>query len=81
MVPAFRTTFSSVVAPLNQLITQKKGKHQIILWSSEAEYAFMKLKQAFLSASILQSPNFEFPFMIQCDASGTGCVDNKVCLK
>lgn len=44
----------------------KKGNFS---WSSEAESAFSKLKQAMTSMPVLQLPNFELPFHIDTDAS------------
>jgi hypothetical protein len=41
-------------------------------WCSEAETAFNNLKRALTSASVLQLPNFDSEFVVECDASGTG---------
>lgn len=63
--------FSTLVAPLNDLIKAKK-KNQSIVWTPEAEASFVKLKEALVSAPILRSPDFSKQFTIQCDASDTG---------
>lgn len=63
--------FSTLMSPLNDLIKAKKKKEPIT-WTPEAEASFVKLKQALVSAPILNSPDFARPFIIQCDASDTG---------
>ncbi|EEZ97618.1 Retrovirus-related Pol polyprotein from transposon gypsy-like Protein [Tribolium castaneum] len=63
--------FSSLCAPLNNLI-KNKDKGQKIIWTSEAQEAFLKIKNALVSAPILNSPNFSRPFIVQCDASDIG---------
>lgn len=67
--------FSSLVAPINDLIKSKK-KGNKIFWTAKAEDAFLKIKQALVTAPILSSPDFSRKFIIQCDASdaGLGCV-------
>lgn len=67
----FISHFSSLVSPLNDLLKGRKKKQQIT-WTSEAEDAFVKIKQALVSAPILRSPDFSKTFTIQCDASDTG---------
>lgn len=67
----FINGFSTLVSPLNDLLKGKKKK-QPIVWSPEAEEAFVKIKQALVSAPILCQPDFNQPFTIQCDASDTG---------
>lgn len=41
-------------------------------WNKEAEVAFITLKQAITSASILALPNYQLPFITETDASGSG---------
>lgn len=53
--------------PLTDLT--KKNNFQ---WGSEAEQAFIVLKQAVTSSPVLAYPNFNLPFEIECDASGKG---------
>lgn len=67
----FISHFSSLVSPLNDLLKGRK-KNQSISWTSQAEEAFINIKQALVSAPILRSPDFSKTFTIQCDASDTG---------
>lgn len=64
----FIPNFSSLLAPLTRL-TKKKVKFE---WSTECEKAFQDAKDALVSAPILTCPNFNYPFILQCDASGYG---------
>jgi hypothetical protein len=47
----------------------KKG---LFRWTEEADAAFLALKQAMTSTPTLAMPNFNEPFVIETDASGTG---------
>lgn len=47
---------------------KKEGFH----WGPPAATTFRTLKQALSAALVLQLPNFEQPFIVDCDASGTG---------
>lgn len=67
----FVPLFSSLMAPLSDLI-KRKGKKQAIEWNDAAEEAFHNMKNALISAPILTSPDFSRPFVIQTDASETG---------
>jgi hypothetical protein len=58
----FIRNYSLLAAPLTTLL-----KHQSFLWTPEATQAFEALKQ-----SVLRLPDFMQPFIIECDASGTG---------
>lgn len=63
--------FSTLMAPINDLLKGKKKK-QHIEWTTDAEKSFITIKQALVSAPILRSPDFSKGFTIQCDASDTG---------
>lgn len=59
--------FGGIAAPLTLLLT-KAG----FQWNEEADSAFQQLKVALTTAPVLGLPNFSQPFVIECDASGTG---------
>jgi hypothetical protein len=47
-------------------------KRESFRWSSAATAAFDALKNALTSAPVLQLPDFDKPFIIDCNASGSG---------
>ena len=59
--------FGSIAAPLTQLL--HKNAFQ---WSDAATGAFDALKHALSTAPVLHLPDFSAPFVVDCDASGTG---------
>jgi hypothetical protein len=61
----FVPNFAKLAYPLTQL-TKKHAKFE---WSHKHQEAFEKLKQALISAPILQVPNFEKEFTLFTDAS------------
>ena len=61
----FIQDFAKVSKPLTSLPC--KDKEFII--DEEGKRAFVMLKQALIEAPILQSPNWDLPFEIMCDAS------------
>jgi hypothetical protein len=69
LVSRFIDNFSAIVAPISDLIAKKNQK---IVWTIEAEEAFQKLKLALISAPVLVPPDFDKPFIVQCDASDVG---------
>ena len=42
-------------------------------WSSKAQQAFTTLISALSIELVLHLPNFKQPFVVDCDASGSGC--------
>lgn len=64
----FLPDLSTIVAPLTAL-TKKNVRFK---WSPQCEEAFSKIKDALISSPILSCPNFEHPFILQCDASSYG---------
>jgi hypothetical protein len=60
--------FSTIVAPLNELI--KKGVP--FSWGTRQENAFNMLKDKLTHAPLLQLPDFNKTFELECDASGIG---------
>jgi len=59
--------YAKIAAPLSQLLC--KGQFQ---WSEAATKAFTTLKKAVSTAPVLALPNFDIPFVVETDASGTG---------
>jgi hypothetical protein len=63
----FIKEFGSITTPLTALL-RKEG----FSWSTEAEAAFTALKTAVTTVPILALPNFDQPFVVECDASTHG---------
>ena len=61
----FTQDFPKVSKPLTSLLCKEKD----FIIEEEGKHAFMQLKQALVEAPILQSPNWDLPFEIMCDAS------------
>ncbi|RDY04133.1 Tf2-9, partial [Mucuna pruriens] len=64
----FVKIFSSIVAPLNELVKMDVG----FKWDDMHEKAFNLLKDKLTNALVLCLPNFDKAFEIECDASGVG---------
>jgi hypothetical protein len=64
----FVKDFSSIVAPLNDLTK----KDVPFVWGDAQQEAFMILKDKLIHAPLLQLPDFNKTFEIECDASGIG---------
>jgi hypothetical protein len=62
----FVPNFATITAPLTDLL---KKKNPAFVWEREQDEAFQKLKEFLVSAPILSCPHFDYPFVIQCDAS------------
>ncbi|XP_022151643.1 uncharacterized protein LOC111019551 [Momordica charantia] len=62
----FIRDFSSIAAPLNELIK----KHMKFEWGKAQDCAFNELKDKLCNAPLLALPNFELTFEIECDANG-----------
>lgn len=67
----FVANFAIVAAPLHDL-TKGGKKSKEIMWSKEADMAFLALKTALTSTPILSVPDFSKEFSVQCDASNKG---------
>jgi hypothetical protein len=63
----FIAGYGEVAAPLTALL-----KREAFKWTAKAEEAFQLLKQALMTAPLLQMPDFDKRFVINCDASGSG---------
>ncbi|WVZ49241.1 hypothetical protein U9M48_000615 [Paspalum notatum var. saurae] len=59
--------YGAMAAPLTKLLCKEGFR-----WTSEAETAFVNLRKALTQASVLQLPDFQRPFIVECDASGSG---------
>ncbi|WVZ87490.1 hypothetical protein U9M48_034121 [Paspalum notatum var. saurae] len=60
----FIHNYGSIAAPFAALL-KKEG----FAWGPEAASAFLALKKAVTSAPVLAMPNFDKPFIVECDAS------------
>ena len=60
----FIQDFVKVSKPLTTLLCKDKD----FIIDKEGKHAFVMLKQTLIEASILQSPNWDLPFEIMCDA-------------
>lgn len=47
-------------------------KKEVFIWSQAATDAFIDLKRALTTGLVLQIPDFDKPFIVDCDASSTG---------
>ena len=59
--------YGEIAAPLTRLL-QKNS----FAWDEQATEAFEKLKMAMTTIPVLALPNWDLPFLIKTDASGTG---------
>ena len=64
----FVRDFSTIAAPLNELTK----KDVPFVWGTAQEEAFMVLKDKLTHAPLLQLPDFNKTFELECDASGIG---------
>jgi hypothetical protein len=63
----FIQDYSTVARPLTQLL-----KWEAFMWTPAADEAFSALKRAPTTGPTLQLPDFTAPFIVNCDASGSG---------
>jgi hypothetical protein len=63
----FIWSYGDIATPLTQLL-----KKEAFRWTPAAASAFDSLKAALTTAPVLQLPNFTRPFLVDCDASGSG---------
>lgn len=62
--------FSEIASPLTESL--KKNEPMKVQWSEEKERSFAALKSARSSWLVLRAPDFDRPFVLQCDASDRG---------
>ncbi|KAJ2939810.1 hypothetical protein O0L34_g18004 [Tuta absoluta] len=67
----FVPNFSTIASPINKLTTSGKNAPKFN-WTSEANSAFLKLKELLVTTPILACPDFNSPFSVHCDASNFG---------
>jgi hypothetical protein len=65
-IPRFSGT-ASVLYKMSQ--SERKFKHLLKTSSTQVHSTFEQLKTTFMTASVLVFPNFDLPFIVQCDAS------------
>jgi hypothetical protein len=63
----FIKDYGVVARPLTQLL-----KKEVFCWSPDAASAFTALKMALTHGPVLQLPNFDRRFIVNCEASGSG---------
>lgn len=63
----FIHNYAKIPSPLTALL--KQGQFQ---WNSKADTAFIALQNAMTHAHVLTLPDFNIPFIIETDASGSG---------
>ncbi|KAK1644330.1 hypothetical protein QYE76_062135 [Lolium multiflorum] len=59
--------FGLIAAPLTRLL-----RRDAFAWDAEATEAFQALQRALTTGPVLQMPDFDLPFVVDCDASGIG---------
>jgi hypothetical protein len=62
----FIQDFGAIAAPITQLL-----KKNAFRWSQTTNSSFLALKKALTAAPVLQLPDFEQCFTVECDASGS----------
>jgi hypothetical protein len=63
----FIRDFGVIAAPLTRLL-----RRDAFAWDDDTQAAFQQLKTALTTGPVLQMPDFEKTFVVDCDASGTG---------
>uniref|UniRef100_A0A803JIM9 Gypsy retrotransposon integrase-like protein 1 n=1 Tax=Xenopus tropicalis TaxID=8364 RepID=A0A803JIM9_XENTR len=66
----FIPDFATIASPLTDLTKAKAPV--VVRWSTEAEEAFVKLKEALCAHPVLVAPDFRKGFIVQTDASDVG---------
>jgi hypothetical protein len=66
----FVPNFAAITSPLTDMV--KKGKPNQVVWTEEADQALDTVKKTLSSHPILRLPDFDKPFILRTDASGTG---------
>ncbi|XP_065361991.1 uncharacterized protein LOC135955566 [Calliphora vicina] len=64
----FVADYASITFPLTELLSKKRN----FMWNCDAQLAFETLKTCLTTAPFLSHPNYNKPFIVQCDASQYG---------
>lgn len=64
----FVPDFATLISPITALL--KKSRK--FIWTPECDKSFEKIKECLVSAPVLNCPDYNLPFVVQCDASGYG---------
>ncbi|CAC5360194.1 unnamed protein product [Mytilus coruscus] len=59
--------YAKIASPLNRILT----KDTPFKWTADCQNAFETLKEALTSTPVLNFPNFNKPFIVSCDTSGS----------
>jgi hypothetical protein len=63
----FITSYGDIATPLTKLL-KKDG----FAWTADAETVFQALQRVLTTTPVLQLPDFDQNFIVECDASGHG---------
>ncbi len=66
----FIQNYATIAKPLTDMT--RKNLPNIVVWTGQAEQAFLTLKKRLTNAPILRAPDFERTFIVQTDASDYG---------
>ena len=62
----FINRFAHILIPLYKLLRHETK----FIWNHECQSAFQNMKDNMISYPVLRNPNFNFKFIVTCDASG-----------
>lgn len=62
--------YKKIARPLMNLL--RKESQAKFHWIEESKLAFNRLKKVIVSSTVLAMPNFSLPFVLECNASGSG---------
>ena len=66
----FIPDYATIAAPLSDLTRKNASAH--VTWTVACEYSFQQLKTILCTSPVLQTPDFDKPFVLQTDASDRG---------
>ena len=62
--------YSQLCSPLTDSL--RKSEPDQVTWNDDKQSAFVSLKEALMTKPVLRAPNYDEPFIIQCDCSDRG---------